>query len=54
MINLPFHKWKLQFYCNEFESAYEEHLNKIRQLSFKIINLFIFFAAILGLITFIV
>lgn len=54
MINLPFNKWKLNFIAEEFEVAYEEHLNKIRLLSFQIINLFIFVAALIGLITFVI
>ncbi|CAD8063111.1 unnamed protein product [Paramecium primaurelia] len=54
MLNLPFDKWSLKFYDPEFESQYEDHLNKIRLVSFRILNLTISIAAFICLLTFII
>ncbi|CAD8167667.1 unnamed protein product [Paramecium octaurelia] len=54
MLNLPFDKWSLKFFDPEFESQYEEHLNKIRLISFRILNLTISIAAFICLLTFII
>lgn len=54
MLNLPFNKWSLKFYDPEFESQYEDHLNKIRLISFRILNLSISIAAFICLLTFII
>ncbi|CAD8133627.1 unnamed protein product [Paramecium pentaurelia] len=54
MLNLPFDKWTLNFHDPEFESQYEDHLNKIRLLSFRILNLTISIAALICLITFVI
>ncbi|CAD8176126.1 unnamed protein product [Paramecium octaurelia] len=54
MLNLPFDKWSLKFHDPEFESSYEDHLNKIRLLSLRILNLTISIAALICLITFVI
>ncbi|CAD8168672.1 unnamed protein product [Paramecium pentaurelia] len=54
MINLPFHKWKLNFYDPVFEAEFETHQNKIRLISFQMINLLVSVAALICLITFVI
>ncbi|CAD8061672.1 unnamed protein product [Paramecium primaurelia] len=54
MIGLPFHKWKLNFYDPNFEEEFEVHQNKIRLISFQMINLLISVAALICLITFVI
>ncbi|CAK61555.1 unnamed protein product (macronuclear) [Paramecium tetraurelia] len=54
MLSLPFDKWSLKFFDPEFESQYEDHLNKIRLISFRILNLTISIAAFICLLTFVI
>ncbi|CAD8160269.1 unnamed protein product [Paramecium octaurelia] len=54
MINLPFHKWKLNFYDPDFEAEFEAHQNRIRLISFQMINLLVSVAALICLITFVI
>ncbi|CAK69909.1 unnamed protein product (macronuclear) [Paramecium tetraurelia] len=54
MISLPFHKWKLNFYDPDFEAEFEAHQNKIRLISFQMLNLLVSIAALICLITFVI